>query len=103
MQTQNKYINKDDYTLFRNNMTAFEESRDDKSVSTKLMKGVIIFLYIIFIIISILFFKRVINNNGVRIIVLVLYVCFIIGFYKYYIKIAYHIVKFIENNLLFKI
>ena len=71
MQTQNKYINKDDYTLFRNNMTAFEESRDDKSVSTKLMKGVIIFLYIIFIIISIILFKRVITNNGVRIIVLV--------------------------------
>lgn len=103
MQTQNKYINKDDYTLFRNNMTAFEESRDDKSVSTKLMKGVIIFLYIIFIIISIILFKRIITHNGVRIIVLVLYVCFIIGFYKYYIKIAYHIAKFIENNLLFKI
>ena len=103
MQTQNKYINKDDYTLFRNNMTAFEESRDDKSVSTKLLNGVIIVLYIIFIIISLILFKRVITNNGVRIIVLVLYGCFIYGFYKYYIKIAYHIAKFIENNFLFKI
>ena len=38
MDIPNEYINKDDYMLFHNNMTASENSRNDKSVSTKLMK-----------------------------------------------------------------
>ena len=97
----NKYINKDDYMLFHNNMTAFEQSRDDKSVSTKLMKTIIIMLYISFIIISITFFTKL--NRNFRMIFIVFYICFTVMFYMYYIKIAYYITKFFENNLLFKI
>ena len=38
MDKPNKFINKDDYMLFNNNMTASEQSRDDKSVS-KIIKS----------------------------------------------------------------
>jgi hypothetical protein len=101
MKTQNKFINKDDYMLFQNNMSAFEESRDDKSVSTILMKSVIVFLYIIFIIISIIFLYIIYIKS--RFIVLALYIFLVLSFLKYYVKIAYVMSKFIENNLLFKI
>jgi uncharacterized oligopeptide transporter (OPT) family protein len=98
---KNKYINKDDYMLFNNNMTAYEQSRDDKSVSTNLMKIIILILYIIFIIISIAFIMKILKKN--RIIYIFLYVSFVYFFVLYYIKIAYYISKFFENNLLFKI
>ncbi len=97
----NKYINKDDYMLFQNNMTASEQSRDDKSVSTKLMKIIILTLYVLFFIISIAFFIKFKQN--IRIIYIVLYGCFAFVFFWYYIKVAYQVSKFFENNLLFKI
>jgi hypothetical protein len=101
MDIPNEYINKDDYMLFHNNMTASENSRNDKSVSTKLMKIIILVLYIIFFIILILFFKKI--RKDYRFIYLVLYGTFVYLFILYYIKVAYIISKFFENNLLFKI
>ena len=101
MNKSNKYINRDDYMLFNNNMTASEKSRDDKSVSTNLMKLIIIILYSFFIIITIVFINKFIKD--MRGVYLILYACFATMSYMYYIKVAYYISKFFENNLLFKI
>lgn len=101
MDKPNKYINKDDYMLFNNNMTTSEQSRDDKSVSTNLMKFIILFLYLSFIIISLICLRKFIKDR--RYVYFILYIFFAVMFSMYYIKIAYYISKFFENNLLFKI
>ncbi len=111
---ENKYINKDDYSLIMNNMSNSDVTKHDKPVSSKRMRSVLIIIYIILLLLllygffTIYFFVIVVKKKKVRkaIITIIIYILFcsvIIYLLLNSIYMSHKITKFIENNLLFKI
>jgi|TARA_B110000211_G_scaffold221533_1_gene269275 hypothetical protein len=100
----NTFINKDDYMLINNKMSASEYNRHDKSVSGNLMKLSFILLYICYGY-SAWTFKSFLHTKKLKIRILYfwLFIIYSLLFWKNAPKIAYIISKFIENNLLFNI
>ena len=100
----NTFINKDDYMLINNKMSASEYNRHDKSVSGNLMKILLILLYI-FYGYSAWTLKKLLNIKKLNMSLLYFFIFIIYSFlfWKNAPKIAYIISKFIENNLLFNI
>jgi len=109
---ENKYINKDDYSLIMNNMSNSDVTKHDKPVSSKKMRLVTLTIYFILMfffsygIYNIIIYFKKSNNEKKTIIKLVIYILLsfssIILFLNS-IYISHIITKFIENNLLFKI
>ena len=92
----NKYINKDNYHSIINNMNNSKINKKEKYVSSRIMKIIVIILYLSFIVISYLFYVK--YKIQKRTLVIFIYILFIILFYRNYVKIAYHTSKFIQNN-----
>tara|TARA_B100001778_G_C18160909_1_gene438078 strand:- start:234 stop:581 length:348 start_codon:yes stop_codon:yes gene_type:complete len=111
---ENKYINKDDFSSIMNNMSNSDVTKDDKPVSSKRMRSVLIIIYIILSLLllygffSIYVFVIVVKENKVKnatitIIIYILFCIVIIYLLLNSIYMSHKITKFIENNLLFKI
>jgi len=102
----NTYINKDDYSLFINDMRTSEISRNDKTVSKKTMYFVLFILVIILIttfILTIIYFLYIFNKTFPSIVVFILLILIHLYIFFKILYISHKISIFIENNLLFNI
>jgi len=103
---ENKYINKDDYSLI-NNMSNTEISNEGKKVSTYYVQIIIWIIIIVLGIILFYFIYYFIRNwtemSFIKIIIYIVFLLMIIQIFYFKFYISYKIAQFIENNLLFKI
>jgi hypothetical protein len=106
----NEYINnKDDFSLLVNDLTTSSNFSKDKAVSGYIMRFTILFLIVLTLYVYYMYYKIIYNignnseYNRVRIFIRIAIIAYSYLIYKNYIRIAYYISKFIENNFLFKI